>query len=128
LTAALAIFEVTAGGFIATMDLVMSEKKVLSSKTDMTDMTYVVDMPGMVFTMPVQRLLGSVGFFAVWTLIALRFCLGMLTGRYLFHASWAVVQLLNLHRAIDPRRIMQSVLSSCSTLPHVANVAGEVGG
>lgn len=106
----------------------MSEKKVLSSKTDVTDMTYVVDMPGMVFTMPVQRLLGSVGFFAVWTLIALRLCLGMLTGRYLFHASWAVVQLLNLHRAIDPRRIMQSVVSSCSTLPLVANVAGEVGG
>jgi hypothetical protein len=73
LTAPLTIFEVAAGGFIATVDLVMSEKKVLSSKTDMTDVTHVVDMSGMVFAMPVQRLLGSVGFFTVWALITLGF-------------------------------------------------------
>jgi hypothetical protein len=53
LTAPLTVFDVAAGRFIATMDLIMPEKKILSPKTDMAHVTYVVDMPGMVFAMPV---------------------------------------------------------------------------
>jgi hypothetical protein len=49
----LTIFEVAAGRFITTMDLVMPEKKVLPSKADMTHVTHMVDMPGVVLAMPV---------------------------------------------------------------------------
>jgi hypothetical protein len=49
----LTIFEVATGRFITTMDLVMPEKKVLSSETDMTHVTYVVSVPGVVLAMPI---------------------------------------------------------------------------
>jgi hypothetical protein len=44
---------VAAGRVVATMDLVMPQKKVLSSKTDMADVTHMVDMPRVVFAMSV---------------------------------------------------------------------------
>ena len=80
----------------------MPEEKIFSSKTDMAYVAYVVDLPGVVFTMSVQRLLRSVGFVAIRTLEALRFRIRLLARRCLLYASRAVVQLYTVHRTFDP--------------------------
>jgi hypothetical protein len=49
----LTVFKVAAGRFITTMDLVMAEKEILSPETDIAHVTYVVDMPRVVFAMPI---------------------------------------------------------------------------
>lgn len=60
LPTSLTVLGETARGAITPMDFVMTEKEVFPPESNVTDMTNMVHVPGMVLAMSVQRLLSSI--------------------------------------------------------------------